>query len=373
MKRCRLRNERCCSQGIVNQTQEFLSVDFFPLPSAAVQLSKRNASKQTETHEQYGFLSTTYGQTESNHGRYHDFVSIFLGKRPQPRGSFAPDLSKTAALDWSPFTVVDDAVFPNLSLARAHGMSQFSCCPKTGGDLNRRVVFGGLTNGWNQGMSCQGKKEAWKDDPGCEERTLATVTANNTLALPRDLSTAADGTLRQAFVHELQSCRRRHTHLANVTLDRRTGNRSQPHFIAASGTQLEILARFRLAEPLAVGKFGLVVLSSGAEEYTAIAFDQARRHMLLDRSKSGPPGLLGNNDVRAGPWLGSSVDVLLHAYVDNQIVSFIANNETSISAWVDPTMASSRKVGLFAELSGDDSVELVSLDVWQLERASMEV
>jgi sucrose-6-phosphate hydrolase SacC (GH32 family) len=122
-----------------------------------------------------------------------------------------------------------------------------------------------------------------------------------------------------------------------------------------------------------VGKFGLVVLSSGAEEYTAIAFDQARRHMLLDRSKSGPPGLLGNNDVRAGPWLGSSVDVLLHAYVDNQIVSFIANNETSISAWVDPTMASSRKVGLFAELSGDDSVELVSLDVWQLERASIEV
>lgn len=226
-------------------------------------------------------------------------------------------------------------------------------------------------------MSCQGKKEAWKDDPGCEECgtewTLATVTANNTLALPRDLSMAADGTLRQAFVHELQSCRRRHTHLANVTLDRRTSNRSQPHFIAASGTQLEILARFRLAEPLAVGKFGLVVLSSGAEEYTAIAFDQARRHMLLDRSKSGPPGLLGNNDVRAGPWLGSSVDVLLHAYVDNQIVSFIANNETSISAWVDPTMASSRKVGLFAELSGDDSVELVSLDVWQLEQASMEV
>ena len=23
-------------------------------------------------------------------------------------------------------------------------------------------------------MSCQGKKEAWKDDPECEERTLAT-------------------------------------------------------------------------------------------------------------------------------------------------------------------------------------------------------
>ena len=52
--------------------------------------------------------------------------------------------------------------------------------------------------------------------------------------------------------------------------------------------------------------------------------------------------------------------------MDNQIVSFIANNQTAISAWVDPTSPRSRRIGLFAELSASDSVELMSFDVWQL-------
>jgi hypothetical protein len=95
----------------------------------------------------YGFLGTTYGQTASNFGQYHDSVSIFLAPHPKPLGAFEPDWAKTAALDWSPFTVLGDTTLPNLTLAKADGMSQLSCCPKTGGGLTRRVVFGGLTNG----------------------------------------------------------------------------------------------------------------------------------------------------------------------------------------------------------------------------------
>jgi hypothetical protein len=90
-----------------------------------------------------------------------------------------------------------------------------------------------------------------------------------------------------------------------------------------------------------------VVLSSGAAEHTAIAFDRAQGHMLLDRSRSGAAGLQGNDDVRAGPWLSGDGDpavLVLHAYVDNQVVSFIANNETAISAWVDPTLQASNQV-----------------------------
>jgi hypothetical protein len=34
----------------------------------------------------------------------------------------------------------------------------------------------------------------------------------------------------------------------------------------------------------------------------------------------------------------------LHAYVDNQVVSFITNNETAILAWVDPTLQASNQV-----------------------------
>merc|ERR1711862_219296 len=130
-------------------------------------------------------------------------------------------------------------------------------------------------------------------------------------------------------------------------------------------------ATFKLPQTMAAGQFGLVVLSSGAEEYTAVAFDRMRRHILLDRSKSGAPGLQGDDDVRAGPWLSDSPDILtMHAYVDNQIVSLIANNQTAISAWVDPTKEASCKVGLFAESSSGEGVELLSLDIWHLARDS---
>ena len=171
--------------------------------------------------------------------------------------------------------MLGDAASRNLTLARAHGMSQFSCCPKTGGGLTRRVVFGGLTNGWDQGMGCQ-RSGQYANDPACENRTLETIVTNNTLALPRDLSTAADGTLRQAFVPELQACRRQRTHLAGVTLDGSTGGRASPRFVeGAAGTQLEIAATFRLpsARPLSQGQCrpGLMLAPGGLATTTGCA------------------------------------------------------------------------------------------------------
>jgi hypothetical protein len=115
-------------------------------------------------------------------------------------------------------------------------------------------------------MGCKGKRGQW-NDPACENRTLETVSTNNTLALPWDLSTATDGTLRQAFVPELQACRRQRTHLAGVTLDGSTGGRASPRFVeGAAGTQLEIAATFRLpsAKPLSQGQCGpRLVLAPG--------------------------------------------------------------------------------------------------------------
>ena len=40
----------------------------------------------------------------------------------------------------------------------------------------------------------------------------------------------------------------------------------------------------------------------GRSRYTAIAFDQARQHVLLDRTKSGSAV---DEDLRAGPWPGT--------------------------------------------------------------------
>eukprot|EP01050_Picozoa_sp_SAG11_P039224 SAG11_NODE_16399_length_548_cov_1.035635_1_plen_112_part_00 len=75
-------------------------------------------------------------------------------------------------------------------------------CPKTAGNRSRRVLFGWLNNGWNQG----GAKAA-PDQPG-----------NNTLTLPRDLTASAAGQLRQRFVPELRRLRRNHTHLPAAAL-----------------------------------------------------------------------------------------------------------------------------------------------------------
>lgn len=274
-------------------------------------------------------------------------------------------------------------------------MSQFSCCPKTGGDLSRRVVFGGLTNGWDQGMNCQGKKEQWKDQR-CENRTLETIVTNNTLALPRDLSTAADGVrsytqspiqyiyymfLVRGVCEILVGCDcRRCAKRLSMSCSRVAGS-----ILTSTGSSLmtapaverahTFSARLRSVRssrlsrdsgcqasrslPVSLGSLSCLpvpwsiqqsrLITSGStvrplQYYCCLCFDGSFLTdlilitVLLDRSKSGASGQQGNNDVRAGPWLGSTEIVTLHAYVDNQIVSFIANNETAISAWVDPTL-----------------------------------
>merc|ERR1712166_956907 len=79
-------------------------------------------------------------------------------------------------------------------------MEQFGCCPKTAGDSQRRVLFGWINNGWDQGS-------------GEPDRTPESY-SNNTLSLPRDLALSPDGQhLRQSFVSELAKLRRGHFHL----------------------------------------------------------------------------------------------------------------------------------------------------------------
>ena len=120
----------------------------------------------------------------------------------------------------------------------------------------------------------------------------------------------------------------------------------------AQGLQLEIWATFScapgaIAEAPGGGKFGLLVLAAATRsEYTAIVFDSARQHFLLDRTHSG---LNSDADIRGGPWpMGDEaaaaeessdrVSVSVHAYVDHAVVEMIANSTanastTPIAAW----------------------------------------
>ena len=91
--------------------------------------------------------------------------------------------------------------------------------------------------------------------------------------------------------------------------------------------------------------------------------------VLLDRTQSGAAL---DADVRAGPWPAASaldnsseeVEIRVHAYIDHAVVSFIAGNETAISAWVAPQRAESIGVAVFSGLA--TSQVRATVDVWQL-------
>lgn len=188
---------------------------------------------------------------------------------------------------------------------------------------------------------------------------------------------------------ELRQLRRAHTHIGSNALPK--GGIDAAQLIrGAAGLQIEIIARFKLSPTVTTGRFGLLVLaSSNKAEHTAVAFDIAREHVLLDRTHSGASI---DCDLRAGPWpqaaiasASASRSVTVHIYVDHQVVEAIAFSDdaatndntatrlspragveavesTAISAWVKPASGSDG-VAAFSEADG---VTLESLDVWQL-------
>jgi sucrose-6-phosphate hydrolase SacC (GH32 family) len=343
---------------------EFVTPDYYPLPSADGGSSGK-----------FGFLTTSYGDmrwtglpgsnTSRNAGLCYDYANYYTGDRPAPGAPFEPSLATSAPFDWSPFTPVNDTASPNLTFAVSKGMMQFGCCPKTAGpeDGGRRVMFGMVANGENQGG-----------------RTLMKA-PNFTMSLPRDLSVTPDGLLRQRFIPELEKLRvgSSHVHVGEQPLA--PGGIPKAAFAkGAVGRQLEIRARFEVDASVR-HKFGLLVLANPSlNEYTSITFDPAREHVLLDRRQSGA-GI--DADVRGGPWPGAAAtgEATLHVYVDQAVVELIAVSSategtttasgapmiesTAIAAWVQPTSAASDGVALWSDSAA--GVKLMSLDVWQLE------
>jgi hypothetical protein len=337
----------------------------------------------------------------ANFSREFDFASYYLGDRPSPGKPFQADTMHNGIFDWSPFTPSSSSD-QGLALATSKGMEQFGCCPKTSAGPNgRRILFGWINNGWDQGTP-----EPHGLEPDRPRPASGAWLTNNTLSLPRDLTLGTTGNsnstqfIQQAFVPELKVLRRAHARVQALSLP--TTNAAGALYLppAAFGPQLEIFARFDIsasAMAQAVAKwhtdgtsmeFGLVVLGSNSTsnstaERTVIAFDLARQMVKLDRRLSGAAL---DADVRAGPWPSafteagtagtagragtvgpaeitpSSVEV--HIYVDHAVVSLIAGNETAISAWVAPQRAESIGVGFFSELGA--GLVVATADVWQL-------
>ena len=139
--------------GNWTRPREFVTPDFFPLGDP-------------QSARAWVFLTTNYGlcggvphatdlpgcgaAQGANFSRTFDYASYYIGDRPAPGGGFHPD-PNARIWDWSPFTPSangDDG----FQFATSKGMEQFGCCPKTSaGPGGRRILFGWINNGWDQG------------------------------------------------------------------------------------------------------------------------------------------------------------------------------------------------------------------------------
>jgi len=225
-----------------------------------------------------------------------------------------PDLNSLVAqaqdaVDWSPFT--PNAAAPlGLDVATGWGPTQYGCCPKTVADTpmvsgaSRRVLTGWLQNG------CSSRGNFGKDG------------AENSLTLPRDLSLAKDGSMRQAYIPELQRLRgaaplyrAENVAFPPPSSSSPPGSYAGAKVLRAKGLQLEISARIRWSATDHKSVFGLLVLS-GEGERTALGFDRERGQVFVDRRQSSANKT--DADVRAGPMpktLAEPNVVHLHAYV----------------------------------------------------------
>ena len=193
-------------------------------------------------------------------------------------------------------------------------------------------------------------------------------------SLPRDLTLSPSGRLLQSWVPELQTMR--------------------AYAPQQQGLQLEILARFKInpdrmltesSSHKQTPRFGFTVLGvAGTDEATHVGVDLDVGIFFIDGRKSNscdaipwqcphqpphPPAAPAAPSLRvaglypAGPLLGSKDAIDIHCYVDAVFVSCIFNNETAITAMVNPSEEATAPVASFGAGGG---VQVASLEAWRL-------
>lgn len=239
-------------------------------------------------------------------------------------GSFA---LKTGASDSGKtgLDLLDGTASRGLSMARTLGSEEADQVSKAG----RRVLIGWTGPADGAAFGGQGSAQS----------------------LPRELSLAADKSVLQRFVSELQILRKVHqsTTKGGEVLD--TG----------ADLQAEVLARF----PASCGESGarcaLSLLDDGAAA-TVVTLDPDAGLVSVDATAQG------NTAVRAGPLPAAAADGggwSVHAYVDHSLVELIVNNATALVVYAAPADATATGVSLSSNV-GDGA----SLDAWTLAAAN---
>ncbi|MFC0216737.1 glycoside hydrolase family 32 protein [Paenibacillus chartarius] len=178
-----------------------------------------------------------------------------------------------------------------------------------------------------------------------------------TFTLPRELTLAADGTLRMNPVEEAKSLRGAHHAFGMMTM----GADTVVPLTGAYGDALEIMAIFRIADSATRSEFGLQLrCSEDGGQFTEVSYCWPEGKLRMDRSRSGA-GELGCSELELAPLPGGRI--VIHLYLDRSSVELFANHgmkTVTNRIYPDPASLGLR---LFAR-KGEAVLE--SLDVWEL-------
>jgi beta-fructofuranosidase len=203
-------------------------------------------------------------------------------------------------------------------------------------ESGRRICLGWLLEGRNQ------------------EATLAAGWAG-VQSLPRELSLAADGSLRQRPVPELASLRREHVRVQPGAIE------GLMPLAPVRGACLELSAEL---DPQQAQTVGLAVRRSpdGAEGVT-ISYEAARQQLVVDsRAASLAPETEGR--LAEAPLDLQGEPLSLRVFLDESVIEVFANERACLTARVYPTREDSIQVALVA--SGG-SARLLALDAWRMD------
>ncbi|CAM4088542.1 glycoside hydrolase family 32 protein [Paenibacillus alkaliterrae] len=176
------------------------------------------------------------------------------------------------------------------------------------------------------------------------------------MTLPRELTLAADGSLRSNPVPELIALRGRHAAAADLTLD-------EGRFVEIPGVRgdsLELIAVFDMSSSDA-SEFGLRIrCSEDGSSYTEIRYAKSEQKLYMDRNLGGA----GDGGVSAAP-LQPAADgrVQLRLFIDRSSVELFANDGRIVITnrlYPDPA-----NVGIKFFARGGSAV-IETLDAWEL-------
>ena len=174
-------------------------------------------------------------------------------------------------------------------------------------------------------------------------------------SLPRELSLAPDGSLRQRPIIQLESLRRDNVHMERRRVE------GEIWLDEVRGTCLEICAEFDTQDAHTVGL--TVRASPDGAERTTIVYDAQRHELVVDsRAASLLPETEGRRAV--APLELGDEPLALRLFLDESVIEVFANERVCMTARVYPNREDSVAVALTA--SGGPT-RLLSWDSWRMD------